>query len=71
MGARVIHGKSFTRLERAPLKLSILDDTDYLDAIGEFDLETGSPEQRESLKRKREIQDTIAVRKGTPPEWAR
>ena len=46
------------------------DDDDDLDEI-EVDLEIGGSEQRKNLKRKREIHDTIAVREGTPPEWAR
>jgi hypothetical protein len=44
------------------------DDDDDLDEIEEIDFEQP---QRKDLKRKREIHDTIAVREGTPPEWAR
>jgi len=49
------------------------DDDDDLDEIEEINFESGGSEQpqRKNLKRKREIRDTIAVRSGTPPEWAR
>ena len=47
------------------------DEEDEIEEIEEMDLEIGNEETRENLKRKREMYESIEVREGTPPEWAR